>query len=41
MLEQDLMDIWEVAAGKQALATVRELECSVQLWETGLSPLLG
>lgn len=40
MLEQHLMDICEVAAGKQALVAVQRLGCSVQLWERGLSPLL-
>jgi len=40
MLEQDLVDVCEVAAGKQVLVKVQRLGCSVQLWERGLSPLL-
>lgn len=36
MLEQDLMDIYEIAAGKQALAMSQRLRCSVQLWDRGL-----
>lgn len=35
MPEKDFMDIYEAAAGKQALAMSQRLGCSVQLWDRG------